>query len=137
MGIDFSKFTKDIQAKIKAALSDSKIDAEEIRSMNLDKDIAIKLMQELSGNPDVVGDGFIKGGNKNKKLLLLDKPENGSTISLTADSLSYYKNINPDIHQGIYQDGMIYLADKNGNLVKDEKTIILTRELFLKNYPLP
>ena len=113
MGIDFSKFTKDIQAKIKAALSDSKIDAEEIRSMNLEKDVAIKLMLELSGNPDVIGDGFIKGGNKNKKLLLLDKPENGSTIPLTADSLSYYRKINPEVHQGIYQDGVIYLADKN------------------------
>ena len=137
MGIDFSKFTKDMQAKMKAALSDNKIDAEEICSMNLDKDVEIKLMQELSGNPDVVGDGFIKGGNKNKKLLLLDKPENGSKISLTEDSLSYYKDINPEVYQGIYQDGMIHLADKNGNLVKDKNNNYISERVFFAEIPSP
>ena len=135
MGIDFSKFAKDIQTKIKSALSDNKIDAEEVRAMNLEKDVAIKLMQELSGNPDIVGDGFIKGGSKNKKLILLDKPENGSTIPLTQDSLSYYKNINPNVEQGIYQDGKIYLADKQGMLLKDKNNNYISEQVFFEKTP--
>ena len=121
MGIDFSKFSKDIQSKIKAALSDSKISAEELRAMNLDKETAIKLMQELSGNPDFVGDGFVHIKIDNKSLLSLDKLENDTIVPLTKQALEHYNQFYPnkDIQNGYYKDGKMYFLNSQGKMVRD------------------
>ena len=125
MGIDFSKFSQEIQAKIKSALEDTKspgkINAEELRAMNLEKEIANKLMQELCGNQEYLGDGYIKAKKDNKTLIMLDMPENNSVIPLTQDSIDYYRMQygDKDIAKGIYNNGKLYLADSKGNLVKD------------------
>ena len=133
MGIDFSKFSKEIQAKIKSALDDkispNKIDAAELRAMNLEKEIANQLMQELCGNSKYLGDGYIKMQNKNKTLILLDKPENNSFIPLTSDSLDYYRTINNDVAQGLYNDGVLYLVDSKGRMLKDKFNNFITERL--------
>ncbi len=140
MGIDFSKFTQDIQAKIKAALEDgkspNKIDAAEFRAMNLDKQIANQLMKELAGNSEFIGDGYIKAGSKNKTLILLDMPEENSIIPLTQDSLDYYQALYPDkeISKGIYRDGVLYLADSQGKPVKDRFNNYITEKISFQEY---
>lgn len=134
MGIDFSKFSQEIQAKIKTALSDDKIDAAELRAMNLEKDIANKLMQELAGNQEYLGDGYIKMQNKNKTLILLDKPVDNSFISLTKDSLDYYHAFNKDVAQGIYKDGMLYMADSKGRLLKDKFNNYICERVSVQEY---
>ena len=139
MGIDFSKFSQDIQAKIKAALEDAKspnkIDAAELRAMNLEKDVARTLMQELCGDREYLGDGYIKMQNKNKILIMLDKPENDSFVPLTKDSLEYYHNYyDESITQGIYRDGVIYLADSKGRPVKDKFNNYITEKVSVQEY---
>ena len=133
MGIDFSKFSKEIQAKIKAALEDkispNKVDAAELRAMNLEKEIANQLMQELCGNSEYLGDGYVKMQNKNKTLVLLDKPDNNSFIPLTSDSLNYYRTINSEVAQGLYNDGVLYLVDSKGHLLKDKFNNYITEKL--------
>ena len=135
MGIDFSKFSQEIQAKIKAALEDAKspdkIDAAEFRAMQLSKDVANKLMQELAGNMEFLGDGYFKAQNNNKTLVLLDKPENNTFIPITKDSLDYYQKLydNDKITQGIYNDGVLYLADAKGKPVKDKFNNYITEKI--------
>ena len=137
MGIDFSKFSQEIQAKIKAALEDAKspnkIDAAELRAMNLEKDIANKLIQELCGNYEYLGDGYIKAQNKDKTktLILLDNPQNNTFIPLTNDSLRHYRSLygNENIAQGVYRDGKVYLADTKGHLVKDRFNNYISEEI--------
>ena len=66
MKIDLSKFAKDINVlkKIQAALLDGKISLTELQDMQLSKKLEYELMTLLAGNPDIVGDGFVRKKTK-------------------------------------------------------------------------
>ena len=119
MGINFSKFTEQVQDLIKNALSDNKIDAAEIRAMNLEKNVANELMKQLAGNSMYLGDGFYRANGEKSTLILLDKPTNNMFVELTDDSLSRYRQDYKNAEKGLYRDGKIYLIDKNGKPIKD------------------
>ena len=71
MKIDLSKFAKDIQSKIQAALSnDGKISLAEMREMKLAKDVEQELMSQLAGQPDMIGDGFVKKETENGSIII-------------------------------------------------------------------
>ena len=61
MKIDLSKFSKDVRSMIQAALSDDgKISLAEMREMKLGKDLENELMAQLAGEPELIGDGFVR-----------------------------------------------------------------------------
>ncbi len=121
MGINFSKFSEQVQNMIKNALSDNKIDAAEVRAMNLGKNVANELMKQLAGDSMYLGDGFYKARGEESTLILLDKPTNNMFVELTDDSLSRYRQTYENAEKGLYRDGKIYLVDKNGKIIKDSE----------------
>ena len=121
MGINFSKFSEQVQNMIKNALSDNKIDAAEVRAMNLGKNVANELMKQLAGDSMYLGDGFYKARGAESTLILLDKPTNNMFVELTDDSLSRYRQTYENAEKGLYRDGKIYLVDKNGKIIKDSE----------------
>jgi len=132
MGINFSKFTEQVQNMIKKALADNKIDAAEVRAMNLEKNVANELMKQLVGNSMYLGDGFYSARGENSTLILLEKPTNNMFVELTDDSLSRYRKNYENAEKGLYKDGKIYLIDKNGKPIKDPAGNYVCEEVNFK-----
>ena len=137
MDIDFSKFSKAVQDKIKAALSDEispdRIDAEEIRNMNLSKEVHDELMRQIAGNPGIIGDGFYGKSDKDSTFIFYEKPKNGK-VDLSDKAINHYKGKYPDkdICDGFMQDGIMYLRDSQGELLKDENNNYISEKIFTK-----
>lgn len=139
MGIDLSKFAKDIQLKIQAALSDDdKISAAEFREMNLSEAAKTELMKQLAGNPGMIGDGFIGKTDSDSTFVFHENPKNG-IVNLTDKALKHYSNKYPDkdIKEGFMQDGALYFRDSKGELVKDENNVFISEKIFVEEEKTP
>ena len=136
MGIDFSGFSEKIQSKIKAALSDNKLDAAEVRDMNLSEAEKSELMKQLAGNPGLIGDGFIGKTSSDSTFVFHDKPKNG-IVNLTDKTIRHYQSKYPDkdIKEGYMQDGVLYFRNSDGKLVKDDNNVYITENIFLEEKP--
>ncbi len=142
MNIDFSKFSEKVQAKIKAALNDEvspdRIDADEIRAMNLSKEVQAELMRQLAGNPGMIGDGFYGKSDNDSTFVFYDKPKNGK-VDLSDKAINHYKNKYPDkdIYDGFMQDGVLYFRDSNGEIIKDKDNNYISEKIFTSSAPAP
>lgn len=140
MNIDFSKFSEKVQAKIKAALNDEvspdRIDADEIRAMNLSKEVQAELMRQLAGNPGMIGDGFYGKSDNDSTFVFYDKPKNGK-VDLSDKAINHYKNKYPDkdIYDGFMQDGVLYFRDSNGEIIKDKDNNYISEKIFTSSAP--
>ena len=132
MKIDLSKFSKDIQSKIQAALSDDgKISLSEMREMQLDKKVELELMSQLAGNPDIVGDGFVRKKTKEGSTILSAGTMYQGVKPMSEEEKRNYRTRykNNYIEEGFLQDGVLYFRDKNGEMIKGEDGEYLSEKI--------
>ena len=131
MEFKLSKFSEDMQAKIKAAFqSDNKIDEKEARELGLSKEEVSALSRELSGQIQSIGDyaEFTQKDNEgNKQTLTLYGERQEGVLTLTQDSIDFYKKKYPDANiSGAYlKDGVVTLLNKNGETAKDSDGAVI------------
>ena len=127
MSFELSKFSKDIQAKIRAAFNnDQKIDETEAQELGLTKVQAEALTKELIGNGDdyISNDTFVKKAvDGSRQILTLYGDKQEGVLNLTPDSIKYFKSKYPDveINSAYLKNGIIYMLDKNGKPAVDSQ----------------
>ena len=128
MSIDFSKFgemAESVREKVSRALkNDNKVSENEIKQMMLSKELESALREELSKNPGVYEDAFVvtQNDDKAKYTLKLDKNKSEGPLTLTKDSMDYYKKNYPnaDITGAYFKNGVVYLKNKFGEQAIDD-----------------
>ena len=136
-------FTKEIQAKIQAALDDAvspgKIDLDEMRKMKLTNKEQVLLMNLLAGNPDLMGDGFIRKQTNNGSVLISKgQPRQGVTPMSESDKKKFRaKYNNNEINEGFLKDGLMYFRNEKGELIRGEDGEYISERMYVVEEKLP
>ena len=132
MGFELSKFTQDMQAKIKAAFdSNNIIDEQEARQLGLSDEQTSKLNKELSEslsqNANLGVEDKIeitkRDNNFTYKLTLKDPTKTEGELTWdksNGDSLAKMREVYPNAHTPYLKDGVVTILDKAGNPVLDK-----------------
>ena len=134
MPIDFSKFGKmadSVKQKIDAALeNDNKVSENEIKQMNLSKELEKTLREELSRNPGMYEDAFVvtQQDERGRYTIKLDKGKSEGPLRLEKDTLKYFKKNYPEAEvAGAYlKNGVVYMKNKNGEPAIDKNGAPIT-----------
>ena len=145
MEIDFSKFSKDLQAKIKAAFdNDKNIDDTEAAQLGLSKEVTAALNKKLSEGlsnkaNENVGDSIeIKQRDEKFTYTLKLKNPNATEGELTwgnedgNDSLAKIRTVYPNAHTPYLKDGVVTILDKKGNPVLDKNGLPVQTDFIPK-----